>query len=127
MEVVYAFKDSPGVRFSCPEGNIYSSPSVRSAEDIEDREAAWAPLGPGEYVCDPVARRVLVPVGSGVALKVVEHEDPGTELGALDTGRFPIESLIINGTSGSMEFRGAQVLRAFTRGETGLTFHITYQ
>ena len=127
VEVTYEFKDDPEVEFSCPEGEVYTAPSVRGADEVDNKEAAWSLLQPGEYVCDPLARTVIVPLGAGVALKVVKHEDPGSEYGSLDTRRFPVETLLINGTSGSMEFRGAQVLRAFTRGETGLTFHITYR
>ena len=127
MEVTYQFKDSPKVEFSCPDGGVYTSPSVSSSDDMDNREAEWSQLKPGQYVCDTVARTVFVPVGAGVALKVVKQEDPGNEFGALDIKRFPIVRLFINGASGSMEFTGAQVLRAFERSDTGLTFHLTYQ
>ena len=127
MEVTYEFKDSPGVEFSCPEGKVYTAPSVKGADEVESREAAWATLQPGEYVCDPLLRTVFVPVGAGVALKVASHEDPGSEMGPLDTERFPIGRLLVNGPSGSIEYTGAQVLRAFERGDTGLTFHLTYR
>jgi hypothetical protein len=125
--VAYEFKDDPKVEFSCPEGDVYMHPCVTSAEEAESKEAHWLPLEPGEYECDPDARTVFVPVGAGAALKVVKHDDPGGEIGALDARRFPIGRLIINGSSGSMEYTGEQVLRAFTRGETGLSFHLTYR
>ena len=127
MEVTYEFKDDPKVEFSCPEGEVYTTPSIRGADEVDNKEAVWSPLQAGEYVCDPLARTVFVPVGAGVALKVVSHDDPGSETGALDARRFPIGRLLVNGPSGSMEYSGDQVLRAFERGETGLTFHLTYR
>jgi len=127
MEVTYRFKDSPGVEFSCPDGGVFTSPSVSSADDLDNAEAEWSPLKPDEYVCNPGARTVFVPVGPGLALKIVKHEDPGSEFGALDIKRFPINQLFINGPSGSMELKDGQVLRAFERSDTGLTFHLTYQ
>lgn len=127
MEVTYQFKDSPKVGFSCPDGGDYTSSSVGSADEVDERGAEWSPLKPGQYVCDPAARTVFVPVGAGLALKIMKHEDPGSEFGTLDIRRFPIDRLFINGASGSMEFKGGQVLRAFERDDTGLTFNLTYQ
>jgi hypothetical protein len=127
MEVTYEFRDDPKVEFSCPEGELYKTPAVRGADEVDNGEAAWSPLQTGEYVCDPLARTVFVPVGAGVALKVVKHDDPGADIGPWDTGRFPIGRLVINGPSGSMQYTGAQVLRAFDRGEGGISFHLTYR
>lgn len=127
MEVTYAFKDEHGVQFSCPEGGAYTSPTASVANGTFSSEIKWSPLGTEEFICDPAARTVFVPVGAGVALKLVSHEDPGNEVGALDIKRFPVDRLFINGASGSMEFRGAQVLRAFKRSDTGLVFQLSYR
>lgn len=124
-EVTYAFKNA--VEFSCPEGELFKSLSVLDADEVGNKEAEWAPLGPGEFVCDLAARSVFVPVGPGVALKVVEHGDPGEEYSSIDRKYFPIDSLFINGPEGSMRFTGAQVLGAFEFSDTPFTYFIIYK
>lgn len=127
IEITYAFKNTTDIAFRCPDGELYTTPSTGSADEISDRYLEWNQLGPDEYICLPSHRTVYVPLGPDMALKVVEHEDPGAEYGTRDISMFPIDSLLINGVSGSMRFSGAQVLRAFTRTEGTMTFYIHYQ
>lgn len=127
MEVSYAFKNTPGTAFNCPEGKLFTAPSVVSADELGNRHLEWTQLGSDEFVCWPSTRTVYVPVGPGIALKVMEHEDPGGEYGRRDLDMFPVDSLLINGASGSMRYTGEQVLKAFTRTEGTMTFHIKYQ
>ena len=127
VDLTYAFKNSPDVEFSCDPGNMFTSPAVERAEDIDDRELSWIPLSEDEVVCNAEQRTVFIPLGPEVALKIVDHDDPGAEYSSRDMRIFPIDRLLINSPTGSVEYRGNRVLKAFTRSDLGTAFYLFYR
>ena len=128
-EVSYTFKQTPKAEFVCPTKDNFSlTPSVRDKKDLGKKDIEWSTLEADEFICDKDTRTVYVPIAAGIALKIADNEDPGEDVGSRDLKNFPIERLMINGPSGSMEFKDSQVLKSFTRSETAFgTFYIIYK
>jgi hypothetical protein len=120
VEVRYVFKSRFRQDECCPH-----RPAKKASAKLDDEDAAWRALAPGEFSYDPAAGAVTLTLAPGEAASVFSrsgwrgHGEHG------DDDSFALDSVRVAGAGGLLLYEGRQAQYQFQRQDASL-YKLTY-